>query len=120
MPHKRSPQGKQKRAQRFQSYEERTSEKDTIRGIIKDNCRRDNVTGEIAYNPKDLWNIKRALDGEQYRTEKQVIANSQYSKHLDKRTEKIWTPINQELASDVLAGIEAGEVLNRAVIPRWW
>lgn len=117
---KRSPQGQQKRQQRFLSYEEKTAQKDTIRGIIKDNCRRDNVTGEIAYNPKDKSNIECALVGEQYRIEKQLAQNSPYEKHLKTKTEKTWSPINQDFAANMLAGLSEGEVLNRAVSPRWW
>lgn len=118
--HRRSPEKLRERRLRRLDYESKMAEKDTIRGIIKDNCRRDNVTGEIAYNPRDKSNIEAALVGEQFRIEKQVAAGSVYEKHLKVKTEKIWNPINQELASDVLSAIEAGEVLNRAVTPRWW
>jgi hypothetical protein len=117
---KRSQKGKENQQTRYLTYEEKTAQKDTIRGIIKDNCRRDNVTGEIAYNPKDKANIESALVGEQFRVEKQVAQGSVYEKHLKVKTEKIWNPINQDLANSVLAGLEAGEVLNRAVVPRWW
>lgn len=120
MPHKRSSQGKQKQSKRFLTFEEKTAQKDTIRGIIKDNCRRDNVTGEIAFHPKDKSNIQSALWGEQFRVEKQITSDPYLERHLKVKTEKIWNPINQELAADVLAGLEAGEVLNRAVVPRWW
>lgn len=89
--HKRSPEKIKERRERRVSFEERMKAIDDARAIVKDNCQRDLVTGEIAYEKSKESTIERAL---KVRFEGLVPTHA--------------------LAH------EDGEVLNRAILPCWW
>lgn len=111
--HKRSPKKKRERYSKYCSFEQRKAEADTIRGIIKDNCRRDLVTGEIAYETKNLPKIQTALSTGQFSIEKTVNVDGFYEKHIRHRAEKVWFNIDKAEAKKLVERLEEGEVLNR-------
>jgi hypothetical protein len=117
MPHVRSPEKQKERRKKYKTFIERKAEQDTIRGVFKDNCNRDLLTGEIAYDPKHRAAIQQALVDSQYRTEKTYPSKNV---HVKGRTEKEWHNVDTVLAAGMLDSLVEGEVLNRASCPCWW
>jgi hypothetical protein len=115
--HNRSKTKQKERKQKYQTYIERKTEKDTIHSIIKDNCQRDQVTGEIGFKKENITSIHKGLHDGKYQIEKEPLLKSP---HLKGKTEKIWLDINQDLAYDLVEQLVEGEVLNRACQPCWW
>jgi hypothetical protein len=110
MPHKRTPQGKNKRQTRFATFEYRTKQQDAIRAIIKDHSSRDPTNGEIAYNPTHQKDIENALLNESYCLEITPVFTS---KHIKTTIEKTWRDIEPDVAQEALTRLQEGEVLNR-------
>lgn len=110
MPHKRTPQGKNKRQTRYATFEHRTKQQDAIRAIIKDHSSRNPTTGEIAYNPTYQKDIENALLNASYCLEITPVFTS---KHIKIPIEKTWCDIEPEVAQEALTRLQEGEVLNR-------
>ena len=105
--------------QKYRTFDASRVECDTIRGIIKDNCTRDQVTGEIGFETKNLGSIHQALQGSSYQIEKEYPP-SDLCKHLGGHVEKESYPINISLADKIVGGLLEGEILNRAIEPCNW
>lgn len=112
--HKRSPEKRKERKEKFKAFEQKKSESDTIRGIVKDLNQRDLLTGEIIYCQTNEAAVKQALAIGVYSIE---VAHIE-SKHVKSKPERILLPISQEAIDQI--NFEYGEVLNRAVEPCWW
>jgi hypothetical protein len=104
--HRRSPEKRKERRERFKSFEQRKKEADTIRGIVKDLNQRDLLTGEIIYSKENEKSVKAALAAGTFACE-------------DWRGDKQQVPLSSNLISKIVA-YEYGEVLNRAIEPCWW
>ena len=60
--HNRSEEKKKERKQKSKSFIERRKEKDAARGIVKDLCHRDFITGEIVYSHSKDPQIRKAFE----------------------------------------------------------
>ena len=112
--HKRSPEKRKERKEKFKAFEQKKSETDTIRGIVKDLNQRDLLTGEIIYRRENEATIKEALASGTYLVE---VARPE-NKHIKSKPERIVLPISQEAIDRI--NFEYGEVLNRGIVPCWW
>jgi hypothetical protein len=115
MVHQHSREHKERR---YKQFEEKMSEKDTARAIVKSLSIRDIKNGDIIFHEANLSNIKLALIGGKYSIDKPTFV-TKHGKRKQK-VERLWFDIDETVADKTVDVLENGQVLNCPFMPCWW